>query len=297
MPTPSKKSKRNDPSYGRVGSNRYPVERTFGVVAPATTEILVDVAKCLSAINRRLYRQGRVYHVRIDLQTPAADGVGANIKRIPNTWMVKKAWELAKAERDEQLSKSKRPRGRWDDFRVGWDATYKTGLAPSLADFSGTYTIDESNVSKAHDSTTSDDHEFVMFGAARDASTNLYGILEQYDLTGNVLDNQPAGQLTTGAYVDLQPDSGLAESAGDLAALQGDNPPYDANGIVGADDKGSVMIPSLSQSSSGNGSARNHLFTELPLGLLKIENATNSGIAYIFTVMAGDYKGVKALDW
>ena len=277
--------------------NRYPVERTFGVVAPATTEILVDVSKCLSAINRRLYRQGRVYHVRIDLQTPAADGVGANLKKLPNTWMMKKAWELAKQEREDQLSVSNRPRGRWDDFRVGWDKDYQTGIAPSLGDFSGTYTIDESNISKAHDSTDSVDNGFVVFGAARNTTDNLWGILEQYDLTGNVLSNQPAGQLTTGAYVDTQPDSGLAEAAGDLAALQGDNPPYDADGIVGADDTGSVMIPSLSQSSSGNGSARNHLFTELPLGLLKIENATSSGIAYIFTVMSGNYKGVKAIDW
>jgi hypothetical protein len=67
--------------------------------------------------------------------------------------------------------------------------------------------------------------------------------------------------------------------------------------IVGANDTGSTSLPQLGQVTSANGSARNHLFTELPLGLFKIENATASGIAYIITVMAGDYKGVKALDW
>ena len=277
-------------------TNRYPVERTFGILAPANNEILVDVGKCLSAINRRLYRQGRVYHVRIDLQTPAADGVGANLKRVPNTWMMKKAWELAKHERDEQLSQSNRPKGRWDDFRVGWDEDYKTGTAPSLADFSGTYTIDEAQVSKMHDATDSVDNEFVIFGAARDTSNNLYGILAQYDLAGNVRGGVPNSGATE-PYGSANPDGGLSEAASDLRATQGDDAPYDMDTIVGADDTGSVMMPALAQSSSGNGSARNHLFTELPLGLFKIENATSSGISYIITVMAGDYKGVKALDW
>ena len=281
----------------KKSDDRYPVERTFAVVVPANGEILVDVAKCLSAINRRLYRQGRVYHVRIDSGIGFGDNLSAQFKRLPNSWMVKKAWELAKEEREDQLSVSNRPRGRWDDFRVGWDATYQTGIAPSLADFSGTYTIDESNISKAHDATDSVDNGFVMFGAARDTSNNLWGILEQYDLTGNVLANQPAGQLTTGAYVDTQPDSGLAEAAGDLAALQGDNPPYDADGIVGADDTGSVLIPQLGQMSSGNGNSMNTIFAELPLGLIKIEANQNTSLPFIFTVMTGDYKGVKALDW
>jgi hypothetical protein len=226
----------------------------------------------------------------------AGDGVGANLKKIPNTWMVKKAWELAFEERETQLLHSNRPRGRWDDFRVGWDEDYKTGTAPSLADFSGTYTIDEAQVSKMHDATDSVDNEFVIFGAARDTVNNLYGILAQYDLAGNVRGGVPNSGATE-PYGSATPDGGLSEAASDLGATQGDDAPYDMDTIVGLDDTGATSLPQLGQVTSGNGSARNHLFTELPLGLFKIENATASGIAYIITVMAGDYKGVKALDW
>ena len=281
----------------RKNSSRYPVERKFAVVIGANSNALVDVSKCLSAVNRRLYRQGKIYTVKIEMITPAQDGVGFTMKAIPDTWMVKKAWELAYEERESQLLQSNRPRGRWDDFRVGWDSSLQTGIVPKHADASTDVTIDESNISKAHDATDSVDNGFVMFGTARDTTNNLWGILEQFDLTGNVLSNQPAGQLTTGAYVDIHPDSGLAEAAGDLAALQGDNPPYDADGIYGATDVGSTLLPQMGQASSGNGSARNSYTVDLPLGLLKIENGNSNGHAVLFTVMKGDYKGVKALDW
>ena len=281
----------------RKNSSRYPVERTFGIVVGANSEVLVDVAKCLSAINRRLYRQGKLYTVKIEMITPAQDGVGFTMKKLPDTWMVQKAWTLAKDMRDKQLSVSSRPRGRWDDFRVGWDSAYKTGVAPSLADFSGTFTIDESNVSKMHDATDSVDNEFVMFGTQRDTTNNLWGILENYDLTGNVLGTQPAGDLSQGAYVNAHPDGGLVEAAGDEAALSGNSPPYDADGINGATDVGAAVLPQMGQASSGNGSARNSYTTELPLGLIKLENGNSNGHAVLFTVSRGDYKGVKALDW
>lgn len=297
MATPSKKSKRKDPSYGRVGSNRYPVEQKFTIVIGANTNALVDVAKCLSAVNRRLYRQGKIYTVKIEMITPAPDGVGFTMKAIPNTWMVKKAWELAHAKREEQLNTSSRRRGRWDDFRVGWSSALQTGIVPKLADFSTDYTIDECNISKIHDATDSVDNGLVMWGAARDATNNLYGIIEQYDQIGNTLSAQPGGNPTTDAYTTAYADGTLIEAAGDLATEQGDDPPYDADGIPGATDIGATVLPIMGQSSSGNGSARNSYTVDLPLGLLKIENGNSNGHAVLFTVMKGDYKGVKALDW
>ena len=92
-----------------------------------------------------------------------------------------------------------------------------------MPDLTGTWTVDEAQVSKAHDATDSADHEFVVFGAARDTGNNLYGIIEQYDLTGNTVTGQPSS--TSDAYNALQPDGPLVEAAGGLLALQGDNAP------------------------------------------------------------------------
>ena len=302
MPTPSKKTKKNDPSYRRVGTSRYPCERrlTFTIGAGAT--ILVDVAKALSAQNHRLYRQGKLYHCRVEL-TDLAPQSGDLIKQavtlftIPDTWYVKKAWELGFATREEQLTNSNRPRGRWDDFRVGWSSAYQTGTLPNTAILGSTQTADEAQLAKVHDATASADYGFVMFGSNRDSSNNLYGLIEQYDHTGNTL--QDPGASGTGAYTNVHADAGLVEAAGDLSLAQGDNAPYDMDSFNGADDGGAVMQPALSTTEDGVG--RSSVSFMAPLGLIKLVNASTGGsavaTAVTISVSPGNYKGVKALDW
>lgn len=299
MPTPSKKPKKKDPSYGRVGGNRYPVERKMHFLIPgssAGTGFLFDVAKGLSAINHRLYRQMKVYRVRVELANfTSLDANNAwMIQTVPDTWYVKKACELAFAEREEQLSKVNRPRGRWDDFRVGWSSSLKSGLAPLQADGSTTYTIDESQISKMHDATDSVDNEFVVYGAARDTSNNCWGIIEQYDLTGNTLVGP--GADGTGAYVNAEADAGLEEAAGDLKAFQGNTAPYDMDSFAGATDAGSTMQGQIGVSADELQKLRSMTF-DAPLGLLKVTPNTNIAQVLTVTVLPGNYKGVKALDW
>ena len=280
---------------GLAKRNRYPVERTFSIAVGANSEVLVDVGAALSAINHRLYRQGKLYTVKMEQPLYNIPGVGLTVKKLPDTWWMQKAYHLAKSARDDQLSLSNRPRGRWDDFRVGWDSSYKTATAPSHGDYSGTWTSDEIQLSKAHDATDSADHEFVVFGAARDTTNNLYGIIEQYDLIGNTVDGQPSS--TSDAYNALQPDSALVEQAGALLATQGDNAPYDMDSFNGATDVGAIQLGSLGQIGSGTGDGRIQIIADLPLGLLKLENGTSTGQVVQFTVMKGDYKGVKAIDF
>ena len=99
-----KKSRKKDPSYRTEGKSRYPVERTFQVLCPNASEVLVDVGKALSAINHRLYRQGKLYTVKLEMATVMPPGYAVTIKRLPNTWWMQKAWHLAKEARDDQLS-------------------------------------------------------------------------------------------------------------------------------------------------------------------------------------------------
>lgn len=276
---------------------RYPVERTFSIAVANASEVLVDIGAALSAINHRLYRQGKLYTVKMETSFHQPPGVALTLKRLPDTWWMQKAYHLAKLARDDQLSQSNRPRGRWDDFRVGWDSSYKTATLPSNGDFSATWASDEIQLSKAHDATDSADHEFVVFGAARDAGNNLYGIIEQYDQTGNTMTGQPAGSPATDAYTQLHPDAGLTEAAGDLLALQGDNAPYDMDSFNGASDIGAIQLGQIGTVSSGTGDGRVQVIADLPLGLVKLENATSVAQVVQFTVMKGDYKGVKAVDY
>lgn len=290
-----KKSRKNDPSYRTQGKSRYPVERVFSVAIANNTDILIDVGAALSAINHRLYRQGKLYTVKIESPLYQPPGVGVFLKRLPDTWWMQKAYHLAMQARDDQLAQSSRPRGRWDDFRVGWSSALKTSTAPSHSDYSATWTADELQLSKVHDATTSTDHEFVAWGAARDATNNLYGIIEQYDQIGNTLPSP--GQSGTGAYTNTYADAGLVESAGDNKATQGDDAPYDMDSFNGASDVGAIQLGTLGTIQSGTGDGRISVIADLPLGLLKVENTTAVGQVVQITVMKGDYKGVKAVDY
>ena len=301
MPTPSKKTKKNDPSYRRAGSKRYPVERTQTYAMSAGQTILIDVAKTLGAQNHRLYRQGKLYHVKLsitDLSQQSGDSVKQQFQvwTIPDTWYVKKAWELAFATREEQLTQSNRPRGRWDDFRVGWSSSLKSGTLGMAGDLASLVS-DEAQLSKVHDATGSADHEFVMFGAARDTGNNLYGMIEQYDLTGNTATRPLAG--SDEAYANTKADAGMVEAAGDIIAFQGDNAPYDMDSFNGADDGGAVYQPTMSATEDGVG--RTTLSLWAPLGLLKVTNGSTGSSGYAssltVTVSPGTYKGVKALDF
>ncbi len=305
MPTPNKKSRKKDPSYGRIGGTRYPVERSCVYQLDAGQTLLVDVAKGLCGQNHRLYRQGKMYRLKVELlsghpTTTAAMMQSIQCHTLPDTWYLKKAWELAAAAREEQLTLSNRPKGRWDDFRVGWSSTYKIGEVP-LDGGGNAITYDEIQLSKVHDSADSADHEFVVFGAAKDSGNDLYGMIEQYDQIGNTNQWQPHGGATNDAYEELQMDAGLVEAAGDLKALQGDNAPYDMDSFNGADDRGSVIKPMI-YANAVNGSHRMSTTFDAPLGLIKVVNGstdTNGTIATFIRVTAlpGNYKGVRADDF
>lgn len=85
----------------------------------------VDIARLLSLINRRLYRQGLVYHVaNVSVHDSAAD-VEARFATIPNTWYARRAWfEMFKAWKKQraQALDSNPPgvlqTGKWSDFKV-----------------------------------------------------------------------------------------------------------------------------------------------------------------------------------
>ena len=163
---------------------------------------------------------------------------------------------------------SKRPRGRWDDFRVGWSSALQTGTLPVAGDLASMIS-DECQISKVHDATDSVDNGFVMFGTERDTTNNLYGVIKQYDRTGNTRADPAASGA--GAYTTVHPDSGLVEAAGDLAFTQGDNAPYDMDEFNGADDGGATYQPVLSTTEA---SCRTTLSLWAPLGLLKITNGS-----------------------
>ena len=297
MPTPSKKMKKNDPSYRRRGSKRYPCERLQTYTIAENGTVLVDVAKTLCGQNHRLYRQSKMYHVKLswtDVSDQRANQIykALQIWTLPDTWYLKKAWELGFSAVEEQWAHSSRKRGRWQDFRVGWSSSLKTGTIGVHGDL-GSIGQDEYSLTKIHDATASNDYEFVVFGTARDTANNLYGLIEQYDQTGNTIGDAP-DNATADAYANTKADVGLVEAAGDSKLTDSDDAPYDMDSFNGADDGGSVYQPTLSVTEDGVGRMSCSFWA--PLGLIKV---TNVGLQTSFqiSVSPGNYKGVKAIDF
>lgn len=113
-------------------------------IAPAITTLqyfvpngtsYIDLARDLSRVNRRLYRQGRNYAVQsITVVSPSinmrsSDILSAGIYSMGNSYMVHEAWEFAFKEWMGQLRKYSRAdqRGRWNDFKIYLDDTMEDG--------------------------------------------------------------------------------------------------------------------------------------------------------------------------
>lgn len=108
-------------------------ELVSSAIAGTETSHFIDLAKDLSRINRRLYRSGRVYHVKkitiISSNTPNA-GVPApginnriSVSTAPDSWVARNAWHRAKTAWDKMNDTAQGQlagniAGTWADFKV-----------------------------------------------------------------------------------------------------------------------------------------------------------------------------------
>ena len=118
----------------RKSSKRYPVQRKISLASPTPVpaNTIVDVAAALSQTNHRLYRQGRYYECSITIDSNVADGTTVDVYALADTWMVQKAWQMAKDAFDASNAEEKEMLNgriaRWNDFRVQAGLTGFGGL-------------------------------------------------------------------------------------------------------------------------------------------------------------------------
>jgi hypothetical protein len=256
---------------------------------------VVDVGRCLSQANRRLYRYGRYYNVKIDLEPDA--NTTFEVFTLRDDWAVQKGFQLAysqylKNSQEEMASLGKNRIARWSDFRVFHG---QAGSAPLV----GPVFTDNGINSRELVGTGEFEETQVTIGSgvekrftwAETGSASQYSILEEYDKVGNA--QSSPSSLVGGdiAYDDLATDVD-ANQAGNLET-KGNLPPYDQNGVTA--DGPLVKIATL-DSSNPNAQKLSTGFFTAPCGLVIIRQAAPSNIQekYSLTVKSGDYKGVHA---
>ncbi len=297
-PSTNKKTSSKRSSLKRKSTKIYPVVRRSALTADGVPDpnACIRVDKVLSGRNHRLYRQSRVYSVKLDLDINAAAGQTVDIYALGHSWMAHKAYQFAyksflengKEERS-QLGKNN---ARWNDFRVDHGIAAfalnmaMSGATPATAGTtkfgSGTEYV-MSQVADASGATKT----FRWTGAG---TSTTFNIIDEYDLTGST-SADPGAASAAVAY------DGLTDELDDnqIAHLSehGNLPPYEENNMENAV---WVKIATLSVNAAGQQKLSTGFF-EAPAGLLLVESSAplaNDTSVLNLECKAGDYKGVHA---
>lgn len=278
-------------------SKHYPVVRKLRVSSPspfAGSHVIMDLGKYLSQVNRRLYRQGRYYECKVDIDV--AENNAVEVYALRDDWGVQKAYQMAYKqylennadERDALAGKT----ARWEDFRV--DDGYTTGFTPFVALYTEAGGTVELGAGEFELSTVTDTTQTSRtFSWKPGATSPQYSILDEYALASNAAVT-PSTPETDGPYANIRNELDQNQ----MVDLQehGNNAPYDATGV---NTSSPWMKVAVLQGGAATVQKLSTGFFTAPCGFVVVRNVGTGGgnvqIANLScTVKAGDYKGVHA---
>jgi hypothetical protein len=300
--THAKKMMKTDPSYKKLKPlTFYPVQRKIPLSSSADTGATVgqfDTGRVLSQVNHRLYRYGKRYTQKIDVDPSAlSPGTTVDVWALMDTWAVQKAYEEAavvfhRAYTDERENLTKDARARWFDFRVRSGITaddlYAVNDANPTTGSTSLIVAGEFIDSKVEDQAGAT-RTFSWAGAT---TATTYSLIGEYDLAGNT-SSSPTTTTGAGPYDDLEADASQVE----MNALQTDGnlPPYDNNGLPSV----WMKVATLTVGAPGNQKTSTGYF-DAPCGLVCVSVTGQTMFSLKnslhLTVQSGDYKGVRAHD-
>lgn len=290
-----------------AGATQTRIEFEVALSAGARTTVYIDTAKALSCVNHRRYRQGNLYYTNVEIVPTAVTSNGYNytVTRLPDTWMIRKAWKEGFDHWNKHVKKAMggTKRARWQDFRIAYEeAAIAAGtLVPTTAAASGVSGLGagEHDLSEVYNQLSSTNFMFQMLDQTNgSASPPHYGMLEQYDAKANTDVDTPAGSTPT-----QQPYEGLTldreQENRQEGEEKGDNPPYNPDYLQYQETRQELFLfPS-------NGAQRmsEMSYQPTPCGLLKVtlghvnpEGAFVSGTARIaLNIFEGDMNGVHCV--
>lgn len=278
----------------RAGATQLRINYTWASGAVGT---IVDIARSLSLVNHRLYKQNRVYMARvgwIGTNAPVAPApYSMTVRCAQNNWQIRKAFAYAqtnywKSFRDE-LQESNIKKGRWNQFIVDYEVS--GGLADMLPSDITTGNA-EWNDSEARDLThVSNTSQFSLLGPN---AAGEYSMLTQYDLSADTEQDVPAASGAVAPYANLHGDSADSASA-ELLQEHGDNPPYNPVNLQHQEQRFEISPGSVADVVNFP-----HFtpWLEVPCGLLELTpNSVGTefdGNLFCVELAPGPYKGVLA---
>lgn len=292
-------------------------ELTNSAAAGTETSHYIDIARDLSAINRRMMEQGRVYHIgkitivsRNTIPSPGQDAGFISASVAPNSWVVRGAVKFGKKMFDKMQEEALKgsagnQRGRYTQFIVrSIDASVPnpTYLVPK--DNGGNnLVLGEWPFSRFHspDGTTAvDDYGVSLLGAHNGVpgSFTAVSLVQSFgDTRATVTNNDPITAINSDDPLANLFDAGTqADEIIEDMQTRGDDPPYSTTAYPGAGSN--LPKPVVVQHGTLGADGRLTLGGfEAVCGLIELE--TSSPIASdVYSVLvelkAGPYKGIAA---
>ena len=270
---------------------RYPTQVTSIVqlAAPAVNGI-IKADQVLSRLNKRLYRQGRFYQCKVDLDLSQADLTAPiSVYALRDTWGNHKAYQMAfdvynKSVAAEKERLSDDQLARWQDFRCQ-DGTGYNEMLPvvySEAQAAATLSIGEFNTSQVEDV----GGNTMVFTWGNGVAGTSYGIRAEYELKADT-SGSPDTNNEDVPYDQQQENISNVEV--NQLRNRGNEPPYNTDTFGNA----WVKVATLSRT-PGQQRLTTGFFTA-PCGFIVVTGLSDAQQTPLeLTVKAGDYKGVHA---
>lgn len=305
-------------------------------IEPATTQLLyfvpngdsyIDLAKDLSKVNRRLYRQGYTYVVQ-DVQLAQTTGMTATdisqlvFSTAGNSWIVHNAWKKGFAAWRKQVRKVERgtgiKAGTWNDFKVYLDDTMEDGttLEPYAGD-AAVYLAGEWDYSALvfDDDGTERDLKMHLIGSSNLADTNEesgIGLIQEYQNSRATPEGTSPANPTSASdtiYAKLMGTDEMTDRLVDNVEAANDDTPYSLAHYPGGPDNADAAVPVRLMACNAQQAATTVPGFIAPCGLIKVglneaqldgqtppvyETVSSPTIAILITVAPGPYRGVLA---
>jgi hypothetical protein len=324
-----KKPKRTDPSYSRVKKKPKtgtPAERflrfqiTTSASADTETSHYLDIAKALSEINRRHYRQGRTYSVRsVSVTSRNSSGALVSLGTVGNTWVARGAWnrgfQMWNKMNDLVLANQPTRKSKYHDFKVYLTDDHRTSSNKLRPLDNGNNQAGEgewvySEMVSPDGTTSADAFKMHMLGDHNGSPGNWTSVslIRSYGEARATVPNTSVPAIDGGGdddpILNLFDDGTQVDEIAQNLDSYGDLTPYaNDSTLIGENYPGSSgnlpkpMVQRLgSLSNTSNGMLRLGGFDAI-CGLVEIEVASqqpNDTLDIIVEIAQGDYKGVKA---
>ena len=322
----SRSGKKNTPAVRYL---RY--ELTNSPNGGTETSHFIDLARDLSAINRRLMRQGRAYHVKrisiVSSNTIAAHNVAdltsfpgvtdftQNAGRVtvavaPDSWTVRNAWKRGFKVWNMHREEASRAAGntlksKFDDFKVYLSNDHRVATMLTPKDNGGNNLQfgewNYADVFTSDGTTSADAFQLHLLGGHVGSTGSLtsVGLVKSYGESRTTVDtdqpNVPSTASTDPLVNTFDHGTVIDEVVGQMIA-ENDNPPYDVTNYPGSD--GNMAKPIVVQQTTlgADGRASVGGFTAI-CGLLELETTSpkaNDVYSVLVELAPGSYRGIAA---